>query len=202
MNDEIAVITHHEAGHAVATLMTVDNELDGQSTVTVALVDGRGTGNGNLRVSGDHPLQGAAFIVYAGPWAEARVQWDKPVHTLDDTNDDGMSFCGMVKAAFDDAPHFGGGSDGDYYDELSDSDPSILDNEPYWSGELERAWPVIEKLADALRDRLNDAEPEEHPYAVLDANRAMMQRATMPSPEVVELVGPLLKERGMWHYLA
>lgn len=199
MSDEIAVVTHHEAGHAVATLMTVDNKLDDQLTVTVAVVDGRGTGNGNVLVSGDHPAQ-AAFIVYAGPWAEARVQWGKPVHTLDDTNDDAMSFRGMVKAAFDDAPHFGGGSDGARYAALADADPSIPDNEPYWSGELERAWPVIDKLADALRDRLNDAEPEEHPYAVLNPN-GKMQRVSMPGPGVVALVQPLLEGRGMWHYL-
>jgi hypothetical protein len=36
MTDESALITHHEAGHLVAALMTVDNHLDSQSTVTVA----------------------------------------------------------------------------------------------------------------------------------------------------------------------
>jgi hypothetical protein len=198
MSDEMAVITHHEAGHAVATLMTVDNEVGDQSTVTVAVVDERGTGNGNLLVSGDHPIQ-AAFIFYAGPWAEARVQWSTPVHTLDDTNDDGKSFRETVKAAFDDAADFDGGSDSAYYAALADADPSIPDNEPYWSCELERAWPVIDQLAHALRDGLNNAVPDTESLAALGHT---IRTASMPGPEVVALVQPLLVELGMWHYLA
>jgi len=197
MSDEIAVITHHEAGHAVAALMTVDNQLDDGFTVTVTLVDRRGTGNGNLRVSGDHPLQ-AAFIFYAGPWAEARVQWDKPVYTLDGTDDDAMAFRGMVKAAFDDAPDFGGGSDRTCYAALANDGPCIPDNEPYWSGELERAWPVIEKLADTLRDRLSDPTEIDIGCGIRHAIRT----AAMSGPAVVALVRPLLEEREMWHYLA
>lgn len=200
MSGQTAAITHHEAGHAVAALMTVNNELDDQLTVTVTLIDGwRGTGNGDLLVSGDHPVQ-AAFIFYAGPWAEARMQWGKPLHTLDDTNDHGMSFRKIVKDAFNDASHFGGGSDGARYATLAHDDPSIPEKEPYWSGELERAWPIIEKLAGALRDRLNSAAPEQGPYPELNPNRKM-QRASMPNREVVALIQPELEAREMWHYL-
>jgi len=200
VSDQTAAITHHEAGHAVAALMTVNNQLDDQSTVTVTLIDGcRGTGNGDLLVSGDHPVQ-AAFIFYAGPWAEVRVQWGKPLHTLDDTNDHGMSFRRMVEAAFNDASHFGGGSDGARFATLAHDDPSIPENEPYWSGELERAWPIIAKLAGALRDRLKSAEAEPGPYAELNPNRTM-QRTSMPNREVVALVQLELEQRGMWHYL-
>jgi hypothetical protein len=196
MNDEIAVITHHEAGHAVAALMTVDNKLDDQLTVTATLVNGRGTGKGDLLVSGDHPVQ-AAFIFYAGPWAEARVQWGKPVHTLDDTNVEGLSFREAVKAAFDDAPHFGGSSDGAYYARLAVADTRVPDSEPYWTGELERAWPVIRVLADALRSRLSD--PTE--VDIGSGIRHVMRNASMPTGEVGALVRPELESRAMWHYL-
>jgi hypothetical protein len=83
MNDEIAVVTHHEAGHAVAALMTVVGDLDG--SVTATLLGGKGTGNAHV-ASGvtSVPVQ-AAFIFYAGPWAEARVQWVKSaLDCLDD----------------------------------------------------------------------------------------------------------------------
>lgn len=91
ISDEIAVITHHEAGHAVAALMTVVGDLDGP--VTATLVAGRGTGNAKVAswVTSE-PVQ-AACIFYAGPWAEARVQWVKAtLDCLDDTADDGTSF--------------------------------------------------------------------------------------------------------------
>jgi hypothetical protein len=201
MTDESAVITHHEAGHLVAALMTVDNLLDGKLTVTVALVGGRGTGSGDVLVSGDHPVQ-AAFIFYAGPWAEARVEWGKPVNTLDDANDDGALFREMVAEAFGSAADFGGGSDRARYAECVNAVASIPGNEPYWSGQLENAWPVIEKLADALRDRLNDADPQDDPFAAVLGGNSTMQIASMTNAEVVELVKPLLEAYGMWRYLS
>ena len=79
MTDAIAVITRHEAGHAVAALMTRDTAFDDRVTVTVTLINGRGAGTNGLRVPG-HPVQDA-FIFYAGPWSEARAQWGEPVHT-------------------------------------------------------------------------------------------------------------------------
>jgi hypothetical protein len=195
MSDETAGVTHHEAGHTVAALMTVHGEVGDH--VGVRLDARRGVGTSHLTPPTGCPVH-AALIFYAGPWAEARVQWGKPVHTLDDTNDDGMPFRGMVKAAFDDATDVGGTSDRTAYAEYVSADPSIPDNEQYWSGELERAWPVIEKLADALMDRL---ETHDSPLAAIDPNRKT-QIASMSGHEVVGLVKPLLEACGMWRYLS
>jgi hypothetical protein len=195
MADEIAV-AHHEAAHTVAALMTVNNKLDDRIAVTVQTVDGGlSGGNNKVLISGDHPVQ-AAFIYYAGPWAEARLQWGKPAHGLDDTDEDGTPFRRIVAEKFD----FGTDSDGANYAALIQAVPSIPDNEPYWSRQLEQAWPVVEKLAAALRDRLNGAEPR--PYLPeLGGNRAM-RNAFMTYGEVVELVKRPLEACGMWRYLS
>src|SRR4051812_25955044 len=103
MTDQIALITHNEAGHAVAALTTKDTVFDEDVTVTVTVINGRGAGTNVLLLSG-HPVQDA-FIVYAGPWAEARVQRGEPVRTLDDADNNGRSFREAVTAAFNDAPH-------------------------------------------------------------------------------------------------
>ncbi|OJZ66796.1 hypothetical protein BRW65_26595 [Mycobacterium paraffinicum] len=78
--------------------------------------------------------------------------------------------------------------------------PSIPDNEPYWSGQLEQAWPVVEKMADALLDRLNDAEPQ--PYLPQLGGNRTMRDVSMSYGEVVEMVKPLLEACGMWRYLS
>jgi len=197
MNDEIALITHHEAGHAVAALMTVDGDLDGSATVT--LVCGRGTGNVNpARGVPSEPAQ-AAFIFYAGPWAEARVQWAKAaLDCLGDTTDDGTSFRETVVAAFKNA-NLGGVSDLAMYNQQVSADPSIPGREPDWSHELERAWPIIQSLANALRDGLGSAEPAPHPYPELPGNHHLtMTSYRMPAGEVLALVQPLLEASGMW----
>ncbi|OOK65308.1 hypothetical protein BZL29_7922 [Mycobacterium kansasii] len=195
MADEIAV-AHHEAAHTVAALMTVNNKLDDRIAVTVGTIDGGPSGgNSKVRISGDHPVQ-AAFMYYAGPWAEARLQWGKPVHGLDDKDEGGTSFRRIVAEKFD----FGADSDGACYAALIEAVPSIPDNEPYWSGQLEQAWPVVEKLAGALRDRLNGAEPR--PYLPELGGNRTMRNGSMTYGEVVKLVKPLLETCGMWRYLS
>ncbi|OBB06435.1 hypothetical protein A5731_16565 [Mycolicibacterium conceptionense] len=156
MRDEKAVITHHEAGHAIAALMTVVGDLNGRVSATI--VAGRGTGYAEIvHWLTREPVQ-AAFVFYAGPWAEARVQWQQPaLEGLDDTDANGRSFRETVTTAFRDAPHFGGTSDLALYTELTTIDSSIPEREPYWSRELERAWPVIQELAGTLRDGLDGA---------------------------------------------
>ncbi|GJJ21958.1 hypothetical protein [Mycolicibacterium mageritense] len=202
MRDEKAVITHHEAGHAVAALMTVVGDLDGRVSATI--VAGRGTGYAEIvHWLTREPVQ-AAFVFYAGPWAEARVQWQQPaLEGLDDTDANGRSFRETVAAAFRDAAHFGGTSDLALYTELSTIDSSIPEREPYWSRELERAWPVIQELAGTLRDELDSAEPGPGPYAEeLPANRhRTMISAEMAAADVVALVQPRLEERGIWRYI-
>lgn len=42
------------------------------------------------------------FVVYAGPWAEARSQWTRDsLDSLDDEDDDGRPFRDYVREAFD-----------------------------------------------------------------------------------------------------
>ncbi|WP_133120808.1 hypothetical protein [Mycolicibacterium goodii] len=197
MNIRIAEITHHEAGHAVAALMTADIA-DDQMTVSVTVINGVGTGYGPLVSDGDHPMQ-AAFILYAGPWAEARVRWGKPVHGLEDTSDEGTSFRQAVEAAFADGATLSGRSDRARYAVLAKANPSVPAKEQEWSEELERAWPAIEQLAQALRNRLDNARPDTDSMAPVGHVR---RTASMPNREVVALVRPLLEERKMWHYLA
>lgn len=195
------MITHHEAGHAVAALMTVVGELDGP--VSASIVAGQGAGNAKIgRWVTREPAQ-AAFIFYAGPWAEARVQWSRPaLERLDDTDAHGRSFHEMVTAAFKDAVHFGGTSDLAMYTEQVRIDPSIPDREPDWSCELERAWPVIEALANALQDGLDTAAPRPHPYAQLPGNEHLTMRCTeIAAADVVALVQPLLEARRIWRYI-
>ncbi|MCA2244873.1 MULTISPECIES: hypothetical protein [Mycobacteriaceae] len=198
MSDQTAAITHHEAGHAVAVLMTVLGDLDGP--VTVSMVAGRGTGNAKItRWVAGQPAQ-VAFVFYAGPWAEARAQWAHPVlGGLDESDDRGIPFREAVIAAFKDAPHFGGGSDLAMYMQQVRVDPSIPSMEAYWSGDLECAWPAIQKLAAALRDGLSSADPEPGPYSELPANRdRVMRKFEIPAGEVLALVQPLLEARGIW----
>lgn len=196
MNNGISMIAHHEAGHAVAALMTADTEFNEQESVRVTIINGVGTGHGPP-VSNDHPVQ-AAFILCAGPWAEARVQWGKPVYGLDDIDDSGTSFRQAMAAAFDDAATLSGRSDRARYAVLAKADPSIPDREQDWSDELERAWPVIDTLARALRIRLCNAESDVDSMAAVGHVR---RTASMPNREVVALVQPLLEERRMWRYL-
>lgn len=102
-------------------------------------------------------------------------------------------------AAFKAAANLDGLSDLAMYTEQTSIDPSIPNREPYWSRELERAWPAIQRLAQALRDGLDSAQPEPHPYAELPANRHLtMNRFAMPGGEVLALVQPLLEARGLW----
>lgn len=198
MRDEKAVITHHEAGHAVAALMTVDAELDGP--VSASVVAGQGAGNAKIaRWVIPEPTQ-AAFIFYAGPWAEARVQWPRPaLSRLDDTDANGRSFHETVTAAFKEGVHFGGASDLAMYTEQVGVDPNIPAREQDWSCELERAWPVIETLANALRDGL---QPRPHPYAELPGNECLTMKYTeIAAADVMALVRPLLEARRIWRYV-
>ncbi|WP_133057898.1 hypothetical protein [Mycolicibacterium conceptionense] len=196
MRDEKALITHHEAGHAIAALMTAVGDLDGG--VSVCILAGRGNGNAQIGdwVTGE-PVQ-AAFVFYAGPWAEARVQWQQPsLEGLDDTDGNGESFRDRVRAAF--LEGVGVTSDLASYNEMARIDSSIPKREPYWARELERAWPVIKELANALRGGLDSAEPEPGPGTELPANRdRKMKRFKMADTDVVALVQPLLEARGIW----
>ena len=128
------------------------------------------------------------------------MQWAKAaLDCLGDTTDDGTSFRETVVAAFKNASNLGGASDLAMYNQQVSADPSIPDREPDWSHELERAWPIIQSLANALRDGLDSAEPAPHPFAELPGNHHLtMTPYRMPAGEVLALVQPLLEASGMW----
>ncbi|ORA22895.1 hypothetical protein BST13_35735 [Mycobacterium aquaticum] len=87
--------------------------------------------------------------------------------------------------------------------EVARIDSSIPKREPYWSRELERAWPVIKELASALCVGLDSAEPESGPGTELPANRdRTMNRSKMADTDVMALVQPLLEGLGAWRYIA
>ena len=97
---------HHEAGHAVATLMRGRGEL---VSVTIDPTDdylGRTSHRGNPW--GDDAL----FVTFAGPWAEAYAEW--PLHSLDGEDDDGRAFSDYLADAWLAAED----GDQDIYDEL------------------------------------------------------------------------------------
>lgn len=199
MRDEKEVITHHEAAHAVAALMTVVGKLNGGVSATI--VAGRGAGNAKINGwTSSEPVQGA-FVFYAGPWAEARVQWQQPaLEGLEDIDANGRSFRDTVRAAFMEG--VGSTSDLACYNHMASIDPSIPERESDWSRELERAWEVIGTLAQKLRDGLEAAEPGPHPQPTLPGNdRLTMKQYEIAGDKVVALVQPLLEARGLWRFI-
>jgi hypothetical protein len=148
--EERRVTAHHEAGHAIAALMR------GGGEVTSITIDPTADYMGCAGVrskSFDTP-----FIIFAGPWAEARCQWTGD--TLDGLDDDGCEFIDHVTAAF----MSNSDGDGTVYGEALEHDVYELarrsgflaeggmevDRETAWSEELERMWPVVQLLAERL----------------------------------------------------
>lgn len=184
---------HHEAGHAVATFMTVDGELDDECAVELVEMVELGSVSGHTHHRGSaNDLVQTAFMIYAGPWAVARLRWGKPVGSLDDS-DNGKSFRETVNMAFEKQ---GVHSDDARYNELMHANRDMRGNEPYWSRQLETVWSVIELLAGTLVERLAKAEMEDSGMAGTKARSASMTRN-----DVVKLVGPELKELEKWRYL-
>jgi hypothetical protein len=151
---------HHEAGHAVATLLRGGGEL---LSITIAPA-GDYLGHTESRtkaVAGTDRL----FITFAGPWAEARAQWAMP--SLDREDDDGCTFddhlCGawMVNADGDsDAYEDMRGEEVRFAEYLGITPGELRDRrERGWGDELERAWPVIQQVAKLLLagDTVTDA---------------------------------------------
>jgi len=154
MNDGDAYVTAcHEAGHVNAC------ELRGVKVgrVYINTYDGRT----DFETSG---CVDYAFIVYAGPWAEARAGWTEP--TIDDAVLDatGRSFAAHVAAAFSFNT-----SDWVEYEQEMGGDFSAVSNaglaemfgwefewprmtppEPTWPAELEARWPEIQELATRM----------------------------------------------------
>lgn len=189
MSFTVASVTHHESAHAVAALMTVNRPI---GDTTVGVRNGLCTGHVDVHPVGPPTL--TAFIVYAGPWAEARLQWGKPAEAREQTGASGATFRELVAAAFSEGA--GGEADRSRYAELCAINPAISGYESLWLPELERAWPVISKLARRLRELLAGTVPTE--VAVLGGTQRSL---VVPAGDVIALVRPPLEELGQWRYL-
>lgn len=145
MND-LELTAHHEAGHAAASVMRGGSEL--RSITIKPTQDWRGHTLSRMKVFD------AAFIIYGGPWAEARAQW--PLDTLDGEDDDGYTFDDHLVGAWL-LNHDG---DGRAYEQSLRDEAAALggfipdreSREATWSMELERAWPAIQRMAQLLLD--------------------------------------------------
>ncbi len=137
-----AVVAFHEAGHAVAAVMR-----GGSSLTSVSLNEHRhGAGITRFRaLVFDQP-----FVVWAGPWAEARHAWgDRP---FDSEDEDGCILDDYVAGVFLAQP-----GDAEGYrlalralSDLGVPDDAIATTEGIWAREMEGVWPVIEAVAAAL----------------------------------------------------
>jgi hypothetical protein len=129
---ELEVTAHHEAGHAVAAMMRGGGEF-----VSVT-IEPTADHLGFTRYRG-HAWD-RAFVIYAGPWAEARVQW--PVSDINSEDDDGAIFDDYVIAAL------WRNADGDLrdYEALcgADDDAQLrATREQVWSRETRRPRPRL-----------------------------------------------------------
>ncbi|MEB3023924.1 M50 family metallopeptidase [[Mycobacterium] crassicus] len=141
--DQRTLTAHHEAGHAVAAVMRGGTQLHYVNVIQ------DGDTLGFTHYSGRRCDE--AFIAYAGPWAEARAQW--PISDLNDEDDDGCTFPDYVTGAF--LTNIDG--DAEAYQSalkaelLGPPDPELLTaREGIWGRELQRAWPVVQQVAQLL----------------------------------------------------
>ena len=148
---------HHEAAHAVASLMRGGGEL--LSIIIEPTADCLGyTGfRTALCASGDR-----MFVTLAGPWAEARARW--PLSSLDGEDADGGTFDDYLAAALL------ASSDGDSqaYEAVRTDEREMeirtaqlsgitvsefrQRQELAWGRELEGSWNVIQDVANMLLD--------------------------------------------------
>lgn len=149
----------HEAGHAVAAVLR-------GGTFDVISIEPTVTRDGFIRTrevaACDYP-----FVIFAGPWAEARVQW--PARPLDGVDDDGRTFGQYVEDAL-----LSNASDLRVYepdtdiafehlcaDMFDDGPPPPVPGprDPSWNDELETCWPTIQWAADMLMNEV-EVTPE------------------------------------------
>jgi hypothetical protein len=149
-DDDRYVTACHEAGHLVAAHMR---------GVRVASIH-VDTHYGHIKIERGSGVE-YAFILYAGPWAEARAGWPEP--TIDDTALDtsGRSFADQVAFAFScntsdwaEYEQEMGGDVGAVSDaglvEMFGWDfawPPVTPPDPAWDAELEARWPEVQQLA-------------------------------------------------------
>lgn len=147
-----AITAHHEAGHAVASVMR------GGSSFRSVDLSNADDGHG-LTLHRCKPTDGP-FIAYAGPWAEARYLWPADV-PLDGEDEEGTTFdehvTGVLLGQPDDAAALA--ADDERVQQLRAFGVEV---DPYavWHMELERVWPAVQSVAAQLLsgDVLTDAD--------------------------------------------
>jgi hypothetical protein len=137
---------YHEAGHAVAAVMRGGGEL---LAITI-----EGTDDYAGKTWTRAKVFDAAFLSFAGPWAEARAQW--PMRTLDGKDRDGCVFGDYLTAAW---LHNCDG-DGERYEEHLAAEAEMYGDhvaqvcgpqrEDGWTSELAQHWSVIRAVAKLL----------------------------------------------------
>jgi hypothetical protein len=150
----------HEAGHAVAVVL--------RNGTVVAIAIEPEPGETHYGATDHHgPTWANPFIAYAGPWAEARVQW--PDIEISSTDDHGRSFGDYVRAAFENS------ADAATYAEYlpheeswsQDAPPTFAAKTSMWNAELEDHWLAVRAVAlrlfsgevlrhDVVRDLVGD----------------------------------------------
>jgi hypothetical protein len=158
--DQGCLTAFHEAGHAVAVILRC-------GTITAIAIDPESGETHYGATDHDGPTWANPFIAYAGPWAEARVQW--PDIDLTDTDGGGRTFRDYVQAAFENS------ADAQTYEAYRRHEdawsqgppPTFVEKTRTWNAELEEHWPVIRAVAlrllagdvlthDVVRDIVGD----------------------------------------------
>ena len=138
-SDVLAMTAHHEAGHAVAAAMR------GHEPYLIRIDQ---QGGGHTRYGARGAYDDAAFIAYAGIWAEARYIWaGRPESVTTSANDD-SEFIDMVTGVTMEQ-----GDDysvvHDHFAMLAASLGTNVEEATYktWDRELEDVWPYIQEQA-------------------------------------------------------
>jgi hypothetical protein len=150
----------HEAGHGVAAVRrrgTFD-------AISIEPTIGR---DGFIRTRGVDPCDDP-FVIFAGPWAEVRAEWDGL--PLDGVDRNGLTFMDYLTTSMrvnaNDLREYV--PDRDLPSELLYADLGCSDEEApeiplardqSWYGELESCWPTIQWLADMVLNVLRPGDP-------------------------------------------
>ena len=143
---ELELTAHHEAGHAVATVLRRGKI----TSININLDRTRGEHGETWTSAMQHDQ---SFITYAGPWAEARSQWTGA--NLDDVDDGGCTFSDRLATCFElnqyDLALYNlcvEKYDRGWNPLLSQHD--LAERAADWSRQFETLWPIMCQVAQLL----------------------------------------------------